>query len=176
MSRINLMHIVTALVVCLLAWGCNKETPAPAPPPVKKTTTPKPAPVPVGAKEEKGVEVQKYVYNPEGHRDPFANPLKEIRTPLGESKETLTPLQKVDLKQLRVVGVIIGRGEPAAMVTGPGGKSYILKRGVKVGKNDGVVVGIDAEKIKIREKYYDFSGEVRTSVQELELPKRGGVK
>ena len=176
MSRIHLRHIILALMGCLLVWGCNKETPAPPPLPVKKAPAPKPAPVPVGAKEEKGAEVQKYVYNPAGRRDPFVNPLKEIRTPLAASEEALTPLQKVDLKQLRVVGVIIGRGEPTAMVTGPGGKSYILKRGVKVGKNDGVVVGIDAEKIKIREKYYDFSGEVRTRVQELELPKRGGVK
>jgi len=39
-----------------------------------------------------------------------------------------------------------------------------------------VVVGIDTEKVTIREKYYDFSGEVRTSFQELELPKRGGAK
>lgn len=176
MSRCDLRHIVTACLVCLLAWGCSQESPAPRPTPVKKAPAPKPAPVPKDDKEAKAAEAPKYVYNPMGRRDPFVNPLKEIRTPLAESEEALTPLQKVDLNQLRVIGVIVGRGEPVAMVVGPGGKSYILKRGVKVGKNDGVVIGIDAEKIRIREKYYDFSGEVRTSVQELELPKRGGVK
>ena len=76
---------------------------------------------------------------------------------------------------MRVIGIIIGRGEPTAMVVGPKGKSFILKKGVKVGKNNGVVVGINSDSITVREKYVDFSGEVRTNVQELQLPKRGGV-
>jgi type IV pilus assembly protein PilP len=176
MPRIDLRPIVAILAVGLLSWGCNKETPAPSPPVAKKAPAPKPAPVQPGGKPEAEVAPPKYVYSGEGRRDPFENPLKKIAAPQMENEEALTPLQKVDLSQLRIIGIIIGRGEPAAMVVGPGGKSYILKKGVKVGKNDGVVVGIDAEKVEIREKYYDFSGAVRTSLKELELPKRGGTK
>jgi type IV pilus assembly protein PilP len=176
MSRIHLRSIVAILAVGLLGWGCNKEAPAPPPPPAKKAPAPKATPVQPGEKAETESAPPKYVYSGVGRRDPFENPLKEIAVPQMKNEEALTPLQKVDLSQLRIVGIIIGRGDPAAMVVGPGGKSYILKKGVKVGKNDGVVVGIDAEKVTIREKYYDFSGEMRTSIQELELPKRGGAK
>lgn len=176
MSRIHLRPIVAILAVALLSWGCNKETPVPSPPPAKKAPAPKATPVQPGGKTVAEIAPPKYIYSGAGRRDPFENPLKEVAAPQMGNQEALTPLQKIDLRQLRIIGIIIGRGEPAAMVVGPGGKSYILKKGVKVGKNDGVVLRIDTEKVTIREKYYDFSGALRTSIQELELPKRGGAK
>ncbi|AMV71820.1 hypothetical protein JCM30471_01190 [Desulfuromonas carbonis] len=172
----NLRRVGLILIACLLSWGCSEEAPAPSSPPQAKKAQPaKAAPVDAAAQVEEAPEVAKYVYNPMGRRDPFVNPLKDLTSPAGQDGDLLTPLQKVDLGQLRVVGIIVGRGEPAAMVVGPGSRSFILKKGVKVGKNDGVVIGIDADTIKVREKYIDFSGEVRTSIQELQLPKRGGV-
>lgn len=175
MSRIGLKQIVICLLAGLLCWGCSEDTPPPKQvPPAKKTHAPRPAPVATSTPESVPPEPPKYVYSPMGRRDPFMNPLKNLEAPI-QNEASLTPLQKVDLGQLRVVGIILGRGEPAAMVIGPSGKSFILRKGVKVGKNNGVVIGITADSIKIREKYIDFSGEVRTSVQELQLPKRGGV-
>ena len=171
------LYVITALVGCLLCWGCNKQQPASAPPsPVKKAPATRPAPANASPEEAETPPPPKYIYTGEGRRDPFENPLKAIASAENENEETLTPLQKVDLSQLRLVGIIVGRGEPAAMVVGPDRKSYILKNGVKVGKNNGVVVSINAQGVKIKEKYVDFSGEVRTSYQELQLPKQGGVK
>jgi type IV pilus assembly protein PilP len=115
-----------------------------------------------------------YHYDPAGRRDPF-EVLLELRKPVFVSNEPLTPLQQVDLGQLRLTGVIVGKGAPMAMVSAPGGKSYILKKGVKVGRNNGVVIGVDPEGVSIQEKYYDFVGEVRESVQKIELPKREGA-
>ena len=175
MRRVGLC-IISVLAFCLLCWGCSKEqTAAPQPTYVKKTPATKPAPVRPEAKQSDEAAPEKYIYNGVGRRDPFENPLR-LAPGGSEDEETLTPLQRVELGQLRLVGVIIGRGEPAAMVVGPDGKAYILKKGAKVGKNNGVVVGIDAQGVKIKEKYVDFSGEVRTSDQELQLSKRGGVK
>lgn len=175
MPRIDMKQMVLILMVGLLCWGCSKEAPAPREvQPARKAQAPKPAPAAVGTPAENPSEAPKYAYNQMGRRDPFENPLKNLGASL-QDEESLTPLQKVDLAQLRVIGIIIGRGEPTAMVVDPKGKSFILKKGVKVGKNNGVVIGINSDSITVREKYVDFSGEVRTNVQELQLPKRGGV-
>ncbi len=117
---------------------------------------------------------EKYVYDPVGKRDPFQS-LMEIRKPVAKANEPQTPLQKFDLSQLRMVGAIVGMSSPRAMVVAPDGKSYILKIGTKVGKNNGVVVKIMKDKVDVKESFYDFTGEVRTSTQTIELPKREGV-
>jgi type IV pilus assembly protein PilP len=61
------------------------------------------------------------------------------------------------------------------MVTAPDGKSYIVKIGTKMGKNNGVVVKILNDRIEIKESFYDFTGEVRTGIQTIQLPEREGV-
>ena len=114
-----------------------------------------------------------YVYDPVGKRDPFQS-LLEIRKPVVPD-EPQTPLQTFDLDQLRLVGSIVGMKEPRAMVTAPDGKSYIVKIGTKMGKNNGVVVKILNDRIEIKESFYDFTGEVRTGIQTIQLPKREGV-
>ena len=55
------------------------------------------------------------------------------------------------------------------MVSAPDGKSYILKKGVMVGRNEGVVVEITPEAVQVEERYYDFSGEIRKSVQSIHV-------
>ena len=114
-----------------------------------------------------------YVYTP-GGRDPFES-LLDIRKPVTKTTEPQTPLQKFDLQQLRLVGVITGLGSPKAMIVAPDGKSYVLGVGTKVGKNNGVVVEIDKKQVVVKESFYDFTGEVRTNLQTIELPKREGV-
>lgn len=123
--------------------------------------------------EPKQVE-PKYVYDPAGRRDPFLA-LMQIRKPVSDNGKPLTPLQKFDLGQFRLIGVIIGRNEPMAMVMAPGGKAYVLKRGIKIGKNSGQVTDIREDSVVVEERFYDFAGEYRTSVQEIQLPKRQGV-
>jgi type IV pilus assembly protein PilP len=122
-------------------------------------------------------EVEKevaFVYVTEGRRDPFV-PLTRIRRPIGDTGEPVTPLQRYDLTQFKMIGVIIGVGESRAMVTAPDGKSYILAKGIKIGKNNGVILEISSEAIRVEEKYYDFSGNIIENIQEIPVPKRGGV-
>jgi type IV pilus assembly protein PilP len=115
-----------------------------------------------------------FAYDPAGMRDPF-EALLEVRKPLGNGGEAETPLQKHDLGQFRLAGIIVGKDEPMAMVLAPGGKSYILKKGVKIGKNDGLVVGIEKDGVLVEERFYDFSGTFRKSIQKIQLPEREGV-
>ncbi len=128
---------------------------------------------PAVVKQEK--KETEFAYVTEGRRDPFV-PLSRIKKPLSAvNDEPETPLQSYDIAQFRLVGVIVGKGEPKAMVVAPDGKSYILARGVKVGKNNGVVVDITTETILVEEKYYDYSGNVIENIQVITVPKREGA-
>lgn len=169
------LRFIAVLLLCSFVVGCSEEAPPPAPKKSPKKQVEAPIPK-VASDVTTALEAQppEYAYDPSNRRDPFVA-LLEVRKPVMESNEPLTPLQQVDLGQLRLIGVIIGKGSPMAMVLAPGDKSYILKKGVKVGRNNGVVIGIDAEGVSVQEKYYDFVGEVRESVQKIELPKREGA-
>jgi len=74
-----------------------------------------------------------------------------------------------------LAGVIVGKGASKAMVIAPDGKSYILSKGVKIGKNSGVVITISSESVLVEEKYFDFSGNVIENILEISVPKREGV-
>lgn len=171
----RLTTYILVIIMLFTVSGCDESTNSQAPTRAKKTVKKKKAAVVTSTEENKQVTVA-YVYNPVGRRDPFENPLRAIVEIAPETGVPLTPLQKFDLGQLRLIGVIIGKGNPRGMVIAPDGKSFILSIGTKVGKNDGSVVDITTDAILIKEKYYDFTGEIKTSIKEIILPKRGGAK
>lgn len=170
------LAILTTL--CLMV-GCS-ETPVDSVPvvvPPVKQAVPAAVATP-GHAEAPALDAQvapAFVYDPSGRRDPFES-LVTIKKSTGPSLDApKTPLQSYELGQLRLIGVIIGKGQPRAMVVAPDGKSYILTKGIKVGKNEGVVKDITSDAVKIEEQYSEFSGEVRKSIQLIQLPKREGV-
>jgi len=141
----------------------------------KKSVQPAPAKKAVEVKPEEAKVEPVFVYDPSGQRDPF-EALLAVRKPINQEVTVpLTPLQEYDLSQFRLIGAIIGKGEPKAMVEAPGGKPFMLKKGVKIGKNNGVVVKITDSEVVVEERYYDFSGAVRTSENTIQFPPREGV-
>jgi type IV pilus assembly protein PilP len=166
--------MLVAFVALFLLSGCSEEAPAPPAAP-QKVAAPAPSSVALPpAPEVVAPPPPRYVYDPTGRRDPF-EPLTMVKKPILQQNTPLTPLQKYDLGQLRLIGVIVGKGEPRAMVIAPDGKSYILKKGTMVGKNDGVVVRIKSDTVQVEERYYDFSGVIRKNIELIQLPKREGV-
>ncbi len=173
MTRWYLCLLCGVFMIAGLA-GCSDEA-AVAPQP-KTTQVKKPAATQVSTPkviEEEKKEAE-FVYVTDGRRDPFV-PLSRIRRPLVDSAEPATPLQSYDLGQFKLVGVIVGKGASKAMVVAPDGKSYILSQGVKIGKNNGVVLEVNSDAVVIEEKYMDFSGNVIENIQEIVVPKREGV-
>lgn len=156
-----------ALVFCLLLSACEDTAPVQKFEVRAKTKT-------IKSDVSDVVEPEKYVYvyNPAGTRDPFENPFSLEVEILVDNSVPLTPLQKIDLDQLRLIGLIIGKGEPIAMVLSPDGKSFILKKGVKIGRNNGVVSAITTEAVLIKEQYLDFVGDTKNRIQKIRLPKR----
>jgi type IV pilus assembly protein PilP len=166
-------------ICCLLflvAFGCQ---PSEKPPEksvaikkkVKKASPVKNQTIDAAVKEPVPAE---FVYEPAGRRDPFV-PLLEVKKAVAVDEGPLTPLQTFDVGQLRLAGVVVGHRAPIAMVMVPGGKSYVLKKGDRVGKNHGKVVDITESGVLVKERFYDFSGEIRENLQEISLPKRSGV-
>ena len=156
---------MVALSLCIggcdqLSLGKKKDQKpaAKAPPPAAPSQV---APTPAEATQE--LE-RNYVYNPTGKRDPF-QPFIAAQSavkPVGE-EIPVTPLQKYDLSQLKLVAIMVGTGagEGRAMLEDSEGKGYIIKRGVYVGVNYGKVTGVLKDRVIIQERYKDYTGQVK---------------
>lgn len=167
---------MSGMFVCACLTGCLEDDTSTSGTQTQTVAAKPPAKAapPAAAKTEEEPE-EAFVYSGEGRRDPFV-PLSQIRQPMpGVDEEPETPLQSYDIAQFRLVGVIVGKGQPKAMVVSPDGKSYVLAKGVKIGKNNGVVVDITSDAILVKETYYDFSGNVIDNIQEIAVPRREGV-
>ena len=92
-----------------------------------------------------------------GKRDPFRPFTLNTRTN-SRPRETLSPLERYDLGQLRLVGVVWHVKEPTAMIEDSVGLGYIVKVGTPIGANDGKVRAIKPSEIIIEETYVDLFG------------------
>lgn len=155
--------------------GCGGgELPAPIPQKgkVPQAVAKKVEPVKVADKKEpEKKEEPEYVYNPAGKSDPF-NPFIQL-TPLRElSRRTpLTPLQKYDISQLKLVAIISTPEGNIALVEDSTGKGYFLKKGTEIGKNDGKVTKILKDRVVVEELYQDIFGQTKSSEISLFLHK-----
>ncbi|RLA98058.1 MAG: hypothetical protein DRG32_02295 [Deltaproteobacteria bacterium] len=121
---------------------------------------------PIVKKAEKKEEVKEereplYVYDPTGKRDPFT-PFLAVQEPVMPEGVKVSPLQKYDLSQLKLVAIVVGGGEERAMVEDSEGKGYIIKKGTYIGKNFGKVKAITKDGVVIEERYRDYLGRVKT--------------
>ncbi len=103
-----------------------------------------------------------YSYNPAGRPDPF-KPFIQLAS-LRESRNApLTPLQKYEISQLKLVAIISGPQGNVALIEDAAGKGYFVKKGTEIGKNDGKVTRILRDKIVIEENYQDIFGQMKTN-------------
>ncbi len=86
----------------------------------------------------------------------------------------LTPLEKVDLSQLRLVGIVRAQSGEKALVEEASGKGYIVTKGTYIGLNAGRVLQIMGDGIVIEEEIEDALGKVTLRRTELKLQKPPG--
>ncbi len=125
------------------------------------------------------------LYNSEGKIDPF-RPLiqtqkKEAQRsgkgpgsqpPVDEGpKRILTPLEKLDLSQIRLVAIVRTQTGSMAMVEETSGKGYVVKVGTYIGTNSGRIVEIKKDRLIVKESVKDFKGEFVDRFQEMKLHK-----
>jgi len=157
----------------------------------KKPLAPEPAAAKTAAPEqeesrltlEKLIKMQEaklkaYVFSPKGMLDPF-RPIEAIAI-TGKSDapkepvKPLTPLQKMELSQLKLVAIVLADQNTRALVEDASGLGYILEIGTLIGRRDGQVVAIHSDGVDVEETYKDYLGNVKTRVSTMKLRKREG--
>lgn len=113
------------------------------------------------------MQLEKFVYSATDKRDPF-QPFDMAPKRTGDA--TLSPLEQFALGQLRLTAVLSSTGgNSTAIVETAEGKGYTVKAGTKIGTNNGVVVSVEKDRLKILETSVSFTGEESQQVQELIL-------
>ena len=116
-------------------------------------------------------------YDAEGKVDPF-KPLIQDKTEESivvndnKPKRILTPLEKVDLSQIRLVAVILMKNKKIAMVEEGSGKGYEVGIGTYIGKNQGRISEILSSSIVVKELIKDYRGRLKEQEQEIKLHKK----
>jgi Tfp pilus assembly protein PilP len=150
-SRQDLLGAI-ALAALVGLIGCSDggapsapQAPKPAQAPAAKPAVPAAAPAPV---------VAAYVYETKNRRDPF-RPLimPKVETPRGRCQPGKPGLECIDVKELKLAGIVWGQRGYYALVEGPNGAGYVVR------VND--AVGGDARVAKITSDAVTF--EVRNA-------------
>jgi type IV pilus assembly protein PilP len=105
------------------------------------------------AEKESGVA---YSYNPKGRRDPFM-PLI-VREEKKAQRADRPPLERYNLTEFKLTGIVWGGFGYNAMFEGPDGKGYFVREGTYIGQNGGVIKKITRDSIVIEEKFKTFTG------------------
>ncbi len=154
-----------AVLVGGLATGCGNDTPSGTDPGAQAPT---PAADDVSAAQADGEEDHEaeYVYNPIGKRDPFRTFIatadeEEIRSP--------TPLQRYELEQYELTGIVWGVDRPRALVEDPEGMGHVIELGTYVGKKWGKVTQITSNQLVVTEEYLTPDGALVVNPIEIKL-------
>ncbi len=100
-------------------------------------------------------------------RDPFRPP---NLLPAGtEKRGPLGPLERYDIGQLKLVGVVWQLGQPRAMVEDEAGLGFIVEVGTRIGKNGGVVTKVEPNRVMIEEAVLNFYGAREVRRVEMKL-------
>ena len=141
------------LIVAALPWPAVAQPAPEAAPP---------------AQEAAAVVRDALPYNPAGRRDPFRPFTLDIHQ---EPRVQLTPLQRYELGQLTVVATVWDASIPRAMVEDSVGMGYIVGVGTPIGRNGGVVTGIEPQRVVVEEKVLDVYGHEQVNRIVMETPK-----
>jgi type IV pilus assembly protein PilP len=116
-----------------------------------------------------------FQYNPEGRRDPFKSII--VSSEKQALTENLPPLQRKELSELKVIGIVWGGFGYGAVIQTPDGKGYPVRRGTRMGLNNGVISRITNKEIVVQEKYLDIFNERKTRDVVMELhPHKEGLE
>lgn len=153
--------------IAIALTGCEYENPFDKP-----YTPPKPKRLKRKKKLSLTSKITPFLYIPVKKRDPFRppfltssvqNPKKNDKKPTSilrprQKRKPRTELEKFELDQIKVVATITGVANPMAMVEGPDGQGFIIRRGTSIGRNGGRVTRIYSTGVVISEVSRDNAG------------------
>lgn len=106
----------------------------------------------------------------EGARDPFRPMTLQTKVNGVRPRENLSPLERFELSQLKLVGIVWDAKEPRAMVEDNAGLGYTLKVGTPIGSNEGKVKAIHRNELVVEESFFDVTGARKKRDVSIRLP------
>ena len=115
----------------------------------------------ISALLKKNPEPEPSKYVRKVNRDPFRPSSIQTKT-TNRSRDNLSPLERFELGQLKVVGIVWDVKEPRAMIEDTAGLGYTILVGTPIGGNEGKVKAINRNQVVVEESFQDFSGKKKT--------------
>lgn len=167
MNKLRILALIALIPFSLIS--CKGEE-APQQQAVKKPKPAQAAPAHVApridtaAGIEGSVEVKR--------RNPFQSYLMLVRTSQGV-KKVKGPLECCELNAFRILAVVAGAENSAALIQAPDGKRYVVKEGDGMGIRDGRVIKVYSKGITVREESMDEEGKVIAKTDtDIKLPQK----
>lgn len=121
---------------------------------------------------------KKSLYTRKGRLDPFKPFIHKEKMPAKQAgkikiarRVPMTPIEKIDLSQLRLTGILRMPDKICALVQEGSGKGYIIKEGTYIGNKGGQVTKILKNRVLVEEKFLDVYGKIAVKKRELKLKK-----
>ena len=121
------------------------------------TATTAPTPTSAGDGEAKAEALEGLRLAPTGRRDPFRPITLNVRA-TSRPRENLSPLERFEIGQLKLVGVVWNVKEPTALVEDSSGLGYMVKVGTPIGSNDGKIKEVRRDSLIVEEFFVDLYG------------------
>lgn len=154
---------------------------------IQKTTTPAPkadlSDIEPGPEDDIHIDVETAYaahkapgYDPAGKIDPFEPLIKN--SPKNPSQKATyadtdtkgnTQLEKTDLSQLKLTGIVRAASGNKGLVREASGRGHIIARGTRIGTHGGRVAEVLTDRIIIREKMKDVLGRIFFQNTEMKL-------
>lgn len=112
---------------------------------------------------------EEYSYNPNNKRDPFQSFLASTADASLLDNIPRTPLQKYEIGQYSLTGIIWGIERPRALVEDPEGIGHVVEIGTYVGTKWGKVEAIEEGVVIVTEELQTVDGQLVVKKQELRL-------
>jgi type IV pilus assembly protein PilP len=126
---------------------------------------------PAANAQEDPVTVSSFSMHENWSIDPFEPAFRNKSRTVHKKSKPSSPLEKLDLSQMKLVGVILSDKGNKALVEDASGKGHMIREGTYIGINAGTVSQILRDRVIIEEKIEDAYGRMRTQKKVLKLNK-----
>lgn len=106
----------------------------------------------------------------DGRRDPFRPFTLDLRGDV-QDVEILSPLQRFEIAQLKLTGLVLDMAPPRAMLQDNSGMGFIITPGTPIGRRHGVVKSIEPGRVVVEEMVLDYYGRQQTHQVVMEMPR-----
>ena len=107
----------------------------------------------------------------DGRRDPFRPFTLDLQQAEAPEAEPQSPLQRYEIAQLKLTGLVLDMRPPRAMLQDNSGMGYIVTPGTPIGRRHGVVKSIEPGRLVVEEIVLDYYGRQQPHQVVVEMPK-----